>query len=234
MWFHRIAELTEELQQVQLRGVLGPVRTVGEKQGRRLTATLTDPSGSVDLVWFKGIRWLQASLKPGQEYVVFGKPSVFKGRFNLAHPELELAATWDQGLEAALQPVYSTTEKLIAKGLDEPCDLEAAEDPVAAGDRCTCRRTLSRRTGGLAGRHLPRGGVPPGACSPGPSERLELAIRRLKFEELFFIQLQLLEAEAAAAAAGCGAMCSAGGRALQHLLHRNTCPSNSPVHRSVW
>ena len=115
--FHRIAELTEDLQQVQLRGVLGPVRTVGEKQGRRLTATLSDPSGSVDLVWFKGIRWLQGSLKPGHEYVVFGKPSVFKGRFNLAHPELELAATWDEGLEAALQPVYSTTEKLIAKGL---------------------------------------------------------------------------------------------------------------------
>ena len=115
--FHRVREITEELTQVQLRGVLGPVKLVGEKQGRRLTASLTDTTGTIELVWFKGIKWLQGSLKPGQEYVAFGKPTVFKGRFNLPHPELEPATVWDQGLDAALQPVYSTTEKLVAKGL---------------------------------------------------------------------------------------------------------------------
>ena len=115
--FHRVAELTEDMPQAQLRGKLGPLRTMGEKQGRRLTATFTDASGTLDLVWFKGVRWLQQSLKPGEEYILFGKPSAFKGKVNFAHPELELAATWEQGLEAALQPVYSTTEKLTAKGL---------------------------------------------------------------------------------------------------------------------
>ncbi|HOY28922.1 MAG TPA: ATP-dependent DNA helicase RecG, partial [Flavobacteriales bacterium] len=73
--FHTVRELSEDMSQAQLRGVLGPLRTLGEKQGRRLTANLTDKTGSVELVWFKGARWLQLSLKPGQEYILFGKPS---------------------------------------------------------------------------------------------------------------------------------------------------------------
>jgi ATP-dependent DNA helicase RecG len=189
--FHRIAELTEDLQQVQLRGVLGPVRTVGEKQGRRLTATLSDPSGSVDLVWFKGIRWLQGSLKPGHEYVVFGKPSVFKGRFNLAHPELELAATWDEGLEAALQPVYSTTEKLIAKGLTSRA-LWKLQKTLLLTVSGALPENLSRELVDLLG-GISREEAIRQMHAPQDQERLELATRRLKFEELFFIQMQLLK-----------------------------------------
>ncbi|MBK9418702.1 MAG: ATP-dependent DNA helicase RecG [Flavobacteriales bacterium] len=189
--FHRIAELTEDLQHAQLRGVLGPVRTVGEKQGRRLTATLSDPSGSIDLVWFKGIRWLQGSLKPGHEYVVFGKPAVFKGRFNLAHPELELAATWDDGLEAALQPVYSTTEKLIAKGLTSRSIWKLQKTlllTVAGALPENLSRELVDMLGGISREEAVRQ-----MHAPQDQDRLEVATRRLKFEELFFIQMQLLK-----------------------------------------
>ncbi|MBP7450622.1 MAG: ATP-dependent DNA helicase RecG [Flavobacteriales bacterium] len=189
--FHRIAELTEDLQHAQLRGVLGPVRTVGEKQGRRLTATLSDPSGSIDLVWFKGIRWLQGSLKPGHEYVVFGKPSVFKGRFNLAHPELELAAAWDDGLEAALQPVYSTTEKLIAKGLTSRSIWKLQKTlllTVAGALPENLSRELVDMLGGISREEAVRQ-----MHAPQDQDRLEVATRRLKFEELFFIQMQLLK-----------------------------------------
>ena len=189
--FHRIAELTEDLQHAQLRGVLGPVRTVGEKQGRRLTATLSDPSGSIDLVWFKGIRWLQGSLKPGHEYVVFGKPAVFKGRFNLAHPELELAATWDDGLEAALQPVYSTTEKLIAKGLTSRSIWKLQKTlllTVAGALPENLSRELVDMLGGISREDAVRQ-----MHAPQDQDRLEVATRRLKFEELFFIQMQLLK-----------------------------------------
>ena len=189
--FHRIAELTEDLQHAQLRGVLGPVRTVGEKQGRRLTATLSDPSGSIDLVWFKGIRWLQGSLKPGHEYVVFGKPSVFKGRFNLAHPELELAAAWDDGLEAALQPVYSTTEKLIAKGLTSRSIWKLQKTlllTVAGALPENLSRELVDLLGGISREEAVRQ-----MHAPQDQDRLEVATRRLKFEELFFIQMQLLK-----------------------------------------
>jgi ATP-dependent DNA helicase RecG len=189
--FHRTAELAEGMPQAQLRGRLGPLRTVGEKQGRRLTATLTDASGSVDLVWFKGIRWLQQSLKPGEEYILFGKPTAFKGKVNFAHPELELAATWEQGLEAALQPVYSTTEKLTAKGLGGRAigKLQKTLLLQAAGQLPEClSRELVDWLGGISHEEALRQ-----VHAPQDQNKLEVARRRLKFEELFFIQMQLLK-----------------------------------------
>ncbi|MBX2974386.1 MAG: DEAD/DEAH box helicase, partial [Flavobacteriales bacterium] len=189
--FHTVRELTEDMQQAQLRGVLGPLRMVGEKQGRRLVASFTDKTGTVDLVWFKGARWLQASLKPGQEYILFGKPGTFKGRFNFAHPELELAATWEQGLEAALQPVYSTTEKLNAKGLGSRViwKLQKTVLPQVEGHLGeVLSAELVEWLGGMSREQAFRQ-----VHAPQDQARLDAALRRLKFEELFFIQLQLLE-----------------------------------------
>ena len=189
--FHRVAELTEDMPQAQLRGKLGPLRTVGEKQGRRLTATFTDASGTLDLVWFKGIRWLQGSLRPGEEYILFGKPSAYKGKVNFAHPELELAATWEQGLEAALQPVYSTTEKLNAKGLGSRALWKLQRNLLlqVAGQLHEClSRELVDWLGGISHEEALRQ-----VHAPQDAHKLEQARRRLKFEELFFIQLQLLK-----------------------------------------
>jgi len=189
--FHRVAELTEDMPQAQLRGRLGPLRTAGEKQGRRLTATFTDASGTLDLVWFKGIRWLQGSLKPGEEYILFGKPSAFKGKVNFAHPDLELAATWEQGLEAVLQPVYSTTEKLTAKGLGSRAlwKLQKTLLLQVAGQLHEClSRELVDWLGGVSHEEAMRQ-----VHAPQDPHKLEQARRRLKFEELFFIQLQLLK-----------------------------------------
>ncbi|HNO06867.1 MAG TPA: OB-fold nucleic acid binding domain-containing protein, partial [Flavobacteriales bacterium] len=89
--FHAVSELRGEQDGVQLRGRVSQVRTVGEKQARRLTARLTDATGTIELVWFKGIRWLQPILKEGAEFIVFGKVTDFRGRLNMAHPELEAA-----------------------------------------------------------------------------------------------------------------------------------------------
>jgi len=189
--FHRVREVNEELNQVQLRGKLGPIKLIGEKQGRRLTSSLTDATGTIELVWFKGIRWLQTSLKPGQEYVVFGKPTVFNGRFNLAHPELELAATWDQGLDVASQPVYSTTEKLSARGLTSRAiwKLQKALLPTVMGQLPeTLSRELLDLVGGVGREEAFRQ-----VHAPQNRTKLDAAVRRLKFEELFFIQLQLLK-----------------------------------------
>ena len=189
--FHTVAELSEDMQQAQLRGVLGPLRTMGEKQGRRLVATFTDRTGAVELVWFKGIRWLQASLKPGQEYVLFGKPSTFKGRFNFAHPELELATPGEQGLESALQPVYSTTEKLTAKGLGSRAIWKLQKGlllQLAGHLPETLSKELQEWLQGVSREEALRQ-----VHAPQDQERLDLAIHRLKFEELFFIQLQLLK-----------------------------------------
>ncbi|MFN9324417.1 MAG: OB-fold nucleic acid binding domain-containing protein, partial [Flavobacteriales bacterium] len=130
--FHRVREINEELNQVQLRGKLGPIKLIGEKQGRRLTSSLTDATGTIELVWFKGIRWLQTSLKPGQEYVVFGKPTVFNGRFNLAHPELELATTLFEGLVAGPNPGVIAIENAERGGLSQLDKLRVREGRGAA------------------------------------------------------------------------------------------------------
>jgi ATP-dependent DNA helicase RecG len=189
--FHTVREVVEDLPSVQLRGVVTDIKTLGEKQGKRLSAKFTDATGSIELVWFKGIKWLLGSLKNGQEYIVYGKPSLFRDKVNLAHPELELAATWEAGLDATLQPVYSTTEKATAKGLNS--------------------RAIGKLTHTLLltpGLHMPEnlsqdlvhwlGGLAREECyrqlhAPKDQHHLDLATRRLKFEELFFIQLQLLK-----------------------------------------
>ncbi|HRH70366.1 MAG TPA: ATP-dependent DNA helicase RecG [Flavobacteriales bacterium] len=189
--FHSVKELNEEMPQAQLRGTLGALRTVGEKQGRRLVATLTDATGSVELVWFKGVRWLQASLKPGQEYILFGKPNAFNGRINFPHPELELAASWEQGLNATLQPVYNTTQKLTAKGLGSPAIWKLQKTLVAQLTGQLSETLSPDLVDWLAG--VSREEAYRQVHAPQDQARLDSAVRRLKFEELFFIQLQLLE-----------------------------------------
>ncbi|MBK9762874.1 MAG: ATP-dependent DNA helicase RecG [Flavobacteriales bacterium] len=189
--FHRVSELNEELPNAQLRGVLGPLRTLGEKQGRRLTSSLTDASGTVPLVWFKGARWLHASLKPGQEYILFGKPNKFNGQYSFAHPELELAATWEQGLDARLQPVYNTTEKLTAKGLGSRAQWNLLKTlvPLLQGQLPeTLNPSLVQWLGGVSREEAFRQ-----VHAPQDQLKLDAAIKRLKFEELFFIQLLLLK-----------------------------------------
>ncbi len=189
--FHRVNELQEDMPQAQLRGILGPLKILGEKQARRLTAQLTDPTGSIELVWFKGVRWLQGSLKAGQEYIVFGKPSIFKGRFNMPHPEMELASSWAQGIEAALQPVYPTTEKLNAKGLGSRQIWKLQKTLIAQliGHLPeTLNKELIDRLGGITREEAFRQ-----VHAPQDRSKLDPALQRLKFDELFYIQLQLLK-----------------------------------------
>lgn len=189
--FHTVGELSEDLQQVQLRGTLTGLRMIGEKQARRLVATFSDSTGAVDLVWFKGARWLVTSLKTGQEYILFGKPNVFNGRINIPHPELELAATWEQGLEAALQPVYSTTEKLTAKGLSSRAIWKLVKTvlPQVEGQlNEVLSDELVEWLGGTGREQAMRQ-----VHAPQDQGKLDAALKRLKFEELFFIQLQMLE-----------------------------------------
>lgn len=188
--FHKVREITEDVQQVQLRGVLGAVKMVGEKQGRRLVSSLNDGTGTIELVWFKGIRWLVGSLKPGEEYIVFGRPASYRGKPNLPHPEMELASTWEHGIDSALQPVYNTTEKLAAKGLTGRAIWKLAKAllPQIVGQLPeTLGRDQLQLLGGISREEAFRQ-----VHAPQDPERLEIARRRLKFEELFFIQLGLL------------------------------------------
>ena len=112
----RIADIQSEAANVQLIGQIVSTREIGVGNGKRLTAVFRDESGDIELVWFKALKWLVQSLKLNQSYVLYGRPTEFKGRYNITHPELELLedARITQGSE--LKPVYNTTQKCTAKG----------------------------------------------------------------------------------------------------------------------
>ncbi|MBS1568186.1 MAG: ATP-dependent DNA helicase RecG [Bacteroidetes bacterium] len=189
--FNTVAEAVDESMPVQLRGTLKQVRMVGEKQARRLTAKLVDATGSIELVWFRGLRWLQPILKEGGEYIVYGKPTLFRDHFNLAHPEIEPAATWDEGAAMPLQPVYSTTEKAAARGLNSR-GIGKLVQALLPQVRQAIPETLGSELIGLLG-GMGRGEAVVELHFPRDAKHLETATRRLKFEELFFIQLRLLK-----------------------------------------
>ncbi len=109
--FYNIVDLHDDLPYVQVKGVLRNREVLGEGSKQRLVAKVVDESGELELVWFKGVKYLQNVVKNHQEYIVFGKPTMFNGKPQMAHPELEEVTEAKPG-QSFLQPVYNTTEKL--------------------------------------------------------------------------------------------------------------------------
>ena len=115
--FYNTKDINSDLPYVQLIGKIVNFKEVGVKRSKRLTATLQDDYGTIELVWFKGIQWIKDSLKPNAEYIVFGKPNLFNGKINIAHPELDFFKEQGEINHDKLQPVYPSTEELSKKGL---------------------------------------------------------------------------------------------------------------------
>ena len=188
--FYKVNELNENLPNVQIRGALTNIDTVGSGYKKRLVATLRDDTGSVELVWFKGIKWVERKLKNGVTYVVFGKPSRYGGKVNIAHPEIDpYTASHDQ--PGYLQPVYHTTEILKRKYLDSKVivklqrqllSIAQGKIPESLPDSLMREMGLISRVEALLNIHF-----------PGDSRKLSQAQLRLKFEELFYVQLRLLK-----------------------------------------
>lgn len=191
--FHTVASVQEDMPYIQLKGRISKVTLHGGKRPTRMTAMLTDATGSLELVWFQGIRWVKDALRTDTDYIVFGKPGFFNGRFNIIHPELEIAAEARIEQGPSLTGVYSTTEKCKAKGLESKGLLKLIRvlmaqlpDPVRESLPASIiqgNRLLSRRESWI-NVHL-----------PSNEEKLSAALNRLKFEELFFVQLRLLKAK---------------------------------------
>lgn len=192
--FYKIRELNADLPAVQILGRLVSKEIVGEKKGRRLVAQFRDDTGIIELVWFQSIRWIEKIILPGAAYVVFGKPSVFNGRISISHPELELyqSSASIRG-NLSLQPVYSSTEKLKQFNLDSKgiqriqanlIDQVIRQIEENLPEEVINLHLLSSRQRALFNIHF-----------PDNAELLRSAERRLKFEELFFIQLKLLRAK---------------------------------------
>jgi len=188
--FYKIAELDPDLPFVQIKGVIRGYGTEGFGQAKRLVADFQDETGTVKLVWFKGGKWITGSYAPGIEYIVFGKPGVFNGIINIVHPEIEAVDKMAERLNSALQAQYSTTEKLknqfltsktISKLIGNLLKQLKFRIPETLPEYLASRYKLFPLHESLHKIHFPS----------NPDE-LEKARYRLKFEELFYIQLNLL------------------------------------------
>jgi len=189
--FYTIAEIREELAFIQVKAVIRSVQTLGAPRSKRLVATVDDTTGTLDLVWFKGHKWVADKLIPGKEYVIFGRPTRFSGRWNIAHPELEIPPDQPPPLSEILRPLYYSSEKLKSKGLDSRgisklmknlLLLEKFDVPETIPAEILQTLRLIPRQEAFVNIHFP--------ASP---DHLKRAQARLKFEELFFIQLRLLQ-----------------------------------------
>ncbi len=188
--FYRIAELDENMPHVQIKGSIRALETVGEKAKKRLVAHFYDGSGEMELVWFQAQKWVAKQLKPGVQYVVFGKPSRFGSKFSIAHPELELLSP-QSDRTGYLQPVYPSTEKLKIRGLDSK-GISKLQEYLLTLAQEHIRETLPPNLlelYGLAGKREALQQI----HFPASHEGLQKARYRLKFEELFYIQLRLLK-----------------------------------------
>ena len=185
----KVSELGGQLQHVQLLGEIRSFEEMGEGASRRLVAHFTDGTAFVDLVWFRGIKFVKNRLKLNTRYVVFGKPSVFNGRVNIAHPDVDDASLLKLDT-MGLQPYYNTTEKMKRSGLNSNAMLKLVQNlftllsepiPETLSTDIIQKNGLMSLDDALRIVHFPR----------NPKE-LQLAQYRLKFEELFYIQLNIL------------------------------------------
>ncbi|MBL7827330.1 MAG: ATP-dependent DNA helicase RecG, partial [Saprospiraceae bacterium] len=191
--FHRIRDVHHDGETVQLRGILRRLETAGDGRARRLVGSLRDETGLMELVWFQGLQWLEKSLQVGKEYIVYGRVNEFNGRLNITHPEMEeVTPETAENKPKTLEPVYPSTEKLARKGLDAKGlrklmrylidHIQPSELPETMPDSLLEKFRLPRRLTALQKIHFPE-----------TQTELDAATRRLKFEELFFLQLRLLQ-----------------------------------------
>lgn len=188
--FYRISEVNEEMPYVQILGRITKMEIVGTEFKKRLVGSFTDGVGTMELVWFQGIPWALQKLKPNVEYIVFGKPNRFGKTLSIAHPEIDPAtARSEKG--GHLQPVYPLTEKLRKKYIDSKF-ISKLEHELLRAAQPHIRETLPDnllKQFNLIGKKEAMINI----HFPSSLEKLSAAQNRLKFEELFYLQLRLLK-----------------------------------------
>lgn len=190
--FHKIRQLDADMYSAQVLGRLIGLKEVGEKRAKRLVGQFKDETGSIELVWFQSITWLQKSLKVGSAYVLYGKPSVFNGQISITHPEMEPYQAQVKNLgNMTLQPVYSSTEKLKKFNLDSKGIQKLQQTALET----VFRQLTEQLPAYLLAKHqlMDQARATVAIHFPQSQEELTLAIKRIKFEELFYIQLKLLK-----------------------------------------
>ncbi|WP_053991255.1 ATP-dependent DNA helicase RecG [Mangrovimonas sp. TPBH4] len=188
--YYKINQLQQNSSEVQVVGRITGVKEVSQKRGKRLVATFRDDTGAMELVWFRGQKWIRDSIKPNKDYVIFGKTNWYNGTFSMPHPEMELLSDHKNNLRSAMQAVYPSTEKLSTKGITNRVMTKIMQElfmetqgrfaETLSNPILTNLQLVSKREA-LFNIHFPKS-----------QELLAKAQYRLKFEELFYIQLQLV------------------------------------------
>jgi ATP-dependent DNA helicase RecG len=188
--FYKIAQLQPSKAEVQIVGQITGFKELGQKRGKRLVATFRDETGFIELVWFRGHKWLREQLKTHTDYVIFGKLNLFNGVFSMPHPDIELKTDYDKSLSKAIQPIYPSTEKLANRGISNRVICKIMEqlflqfngrfEETLSSDILEHQKLISKSEA-LVNIHFPKS-----------QKLLSLSQFRLKFEELFYIQLQLI------------------------------------------
>ncbi|WP_298759388.1 ATP-dependent DNA helicase RecG [uncultured Psychroserpens sp.] len=188
--YYKINELQRNSSEVQIIGKITGFKEVAQKRGKRLVGTFQDDTGKIELVWFRGQKWIRDSIKLNTPYVIFGKINWYNGVFNMPHPELELLNEHKNNLRSSMQAVYPSTEKLSNKGITNRVMTKIMQSLFletkgrffeTLPDHLISELKLLPKSDALFNVHFPKN-----------QELLSGAEFRLKFEELFYIQLQLI------------------------------------------
>jgi ATP-dependent DNA helicase RecG len=189
--FYRISELKEDFPYVQIKGTVTHVKSIGKGKGERMVALFKDQSGVIELIWFKGLKWMKNSVKENVPYVVFGKPTLFNGSINIVHPELDVITPENENDFSGLQPYYNTTELCKAKGLNSKTIYRLQKTLISRLPEEVNESLSNALIKDL--KLLPLRESLINIHLPSDAQILSRAQFRLKFEEFFFLQLRYLQ-----------------------------------------
>ncbi len=188
---HHVSDIVEDGSYIQLRGRITGAQVMGQQRSKRLVAQFSDETGHIELVWFNGIKWVQDLLAQKQEFIIFGKPTLFNGRWNMTHPEmLDPQAKSDSPVPMGFLPLYNTSELAKKKTLDSKAVAKLTANlipvvkdviPELLPDEMLRNLNLMPLKEALCNIHYPEN-----------NQQLSRAVLRLKFDELFFLQLKML------------------------------------------
>ena len=188
--FYHISECTEKMPYIQIIGEIIQFEYVGEGRATRLTAIFTDGTGTIELVWFKGTKYIEKNIKPRTKYIVFGKPGRFGSKINIAHPDIELYSDMNLRRSTGIQSMYNSTDKMKKNYLSSD-NIRKYIYSILFNNNILIPETLpeyliekmhfTSREQAIKNIHFPKS-----------VEALKIAEARLKFEELFYIQLSML------------------------------------------
>ncbi|OXA76232.1 ATP-dependent DNA helicase RecG [Flavobacterium columnare NBRC 100251 = ATCC 23463] len=189
--YYKINELIPSNSEVQIVGKIIHLKTVEFGKGKkRLVATFIDGTGEIELVWFQGIKWIRENIKINTPYVIFGKTNAFNGLFSMPHPEMELIEEHKANLRTSMQAVYPSTEKLQNRGISNKVINKMMQQLFIETHTLFMENLPSYLLEEL--QLIPKNSALFNIHFPKSQELLQKAQFRLKFEELFFIQLQLI------------------------------------------